>query len=125
MKQVYQGRYATYAIKDEILYVTFNEHLEMTYEVALTIVNERLSFQSFKHYAVICIIPSITSITREARNYLSLYGSSLLKQVALVCSNSTLYTMAEFYIEIDSPKVHTKVFHSLKQAEQYISFLKK
>ena len=99
--------------------------MNITYDVARKLVQDRLRFQSFSNFDVICDISDVKSIHSEARTYLSTYGSNLLANVALVSTNITVYTMALFYIRINTPKAPTRLFKSNKEAIDYIKSIKK
>lgn len=121
----YENINAGYKLKDRILYVTFKESLDITYDVARELVQDRLRFQSYSNFDVICDVSEVRSINSEARTYLSTYGSNLLTNVALVAANARVYTMARFYIKINSPKATTELFNSIDEAVLYIKSLKK
>lgn len=125
MNYDYENIYAGYKVEDRILYITFKESLNITYEVARKLVQDRLRFQSYSNFDVICDISEVQSISSEARTYLSTYGSNLLANVALVSTNTTVYTMALFYIKINTPKAPTKLFKSIIEAIDYIKSNKK
>ena len=86
----YENKYAGYKLRDRILYITFKKSLNITYDVARKLVQDRLRFQSFSNFDVICDISDVKSIHSEARTYLSTYGSNLLANVALVSTNITV-----------------------------------
>lgn len=125
MTPYYENAHAIYEIHESILYITFKKHLIITYDIACEIVHDRLILQSFSTFAVICTISNVVSISYDARKYLSSYGSSLLKAVALVSDNKTLYSLGRFYIMLNSPKVPTRIFKNLQEAQNYINSFKK
>jgi len=121
MNENYENNLAQYELKQDVLYVRFKKDLIINHEIALALVADRLRLQSFTKYKAICDVSDILSIDSEARRYLSIYGSSLLTQVALVSTNIPLYHMARFYININKPKVPTAIFMSIKEAEKYLT----
>ncbi|WP_177765317.1 hypothetical protein [Flavobacterium sp. I3-2] len=121
MNKNYENNLAQYELKQGVLYVRFKKDLIINHEIALALVADRLRLQSFTKYKAICDVSDILSIDSEARRYLSIYGSSLLTQVALVSTNIPLYHMARFYININKPKVPTAIFMSIKEAEKYLT----
>lgn len=120
MSEFYENELAFYEFKNGILYIKFQKDLVITYEVAQALVADRLRLQSFTQVKVICDVSEVHHIDSMARSYLSVYGSSLLKQVALVSTHLPLFHMARFYIAINKPKVPTAVFMSIKEAEEYL-----
>lgn len=120
MNYTHENKYAFYELKNSILYITFKEYLTITLQTAFQIVRDRLVFQSYKPYPVICDITHVRSIDFDARQYLSVDGSTLLSSVALVSKLQTIYSMALFYIEVNTPKVPTQVFKTVLDAELFI-----
>lgn len=123
MNHYYENAHAIYEIRHSILYITFKKGLVLTYDTARQIVHDRLTLQSYASYAIICDISEVAHIDYEARMYLSTYGSSLVKAVALLSTNKTLFSMARFYIEINIPKVPTRLFIAIEEAENYVKSL--
>ena len=125
MHHFFENSFAYYHLKGAILYITFKDSITLTYDAAKQLVNDRLRFQSFAIFNVICDVSLISSISSEARTFLSTYGSNLLNNVALVSTTPTIHTMARFYILINKPKAPTKIFHTVSDAEQYLESLNK
>lgn len=120
MNYTYENKHAYYRLKNSILYITFKKGLVLTLKAALQIVHDRLTFQSYTAYPVICDISNVKSIEFDARQYLSAEGSTLLTAVALVTTHQTIYSMARFYVEVNIPKVPTQIFKNTADAEAFI-----
>ena len=125
MNMIHENAYAVYALSNNLLYVSFKKGIHITLAVAQTIVQDRLLLQGYQDYNVICDISEITHIESNAREYLSHYGSNMLLHVALVSTQSTAQTMAEFYVDINAPTVSTVLFSSIEEAENYLNTLPK
>lgn len=119
-----ENNHAIYIKKDNILYVLFKDNLVLNHTAAQEIVRDRLKFQAYTSYPVICDVSGIQSIDEEARRYLATMGSNQLNAAALVSHNATLYEMGTYYKELDTPKAPTEVFSTMEAAEEYIKKLK-
>ena len=120
MEYDYTNDLAQFKIEDDFLRIVFATDLKISIDVAKALVLDRLRFQSYSDFKVLCDVSQIHSIDIEARTYLSTYGSSLLKKVALVACTPPLYQMARFYIRTNTPKVPTAVFRTTEEAELYL-----
>jgi len=118
-----ENSFAAYMKKDSILYILFKNHLVLNHKSALQIVSDRLRFQSYTSYHVICDVSGIKCISEAARDYLATKGSYQIKAVALISNTSTLYEMGNIYRVFNKPKVSTELFDNLQAAEEYIKNL--
>lgn len=120
----YENDYAVYELKEDILKITFKPNILIDNNVARLIVKDRLRFQTYSDYFVICDISQIKRINARARKYLATNGSSLLKAVALISSENTSFALANYYIQINKPTVLTKVFKKVEQGEEFLEQFK-
>lgn len=120
----YENDYAVYELKEDILKITFKPNILIDNNAARLIVKDRLRFQTYSDYFVICDISQIKRINARARKYLATNGSSLLKAVALVSSENTSFALANYYIQINKPTVLTKVFKKVEQGEEFLEQFK-
>ncbi len=120
----YENDYAVYELKEDILKITFKPNILIDNNAARLIVKDRLRFQTYSDYFVICDISQIKRINARARKYLATNGSSLLKAVALISSENTSFALANYYIQINKPTVLTKVFKKVEQGEEFLEQFK-
>lgn len=120
----YENDYAVYELKEDILKITFKPNILIDNNAARLIVKDRLRFQTYSDYFVICDISQIKRISARARKYLATNGSSLLKAVALISSENTSFALANYYIQINKPTVLTKVFKKVEQGEEFLEQFK-
>lgn len=116
----YENKYALYELKETYLLITYKKGKYIDYKAACTIVNDRLRIQSYKTFAIICDLSHLEGISTDARDYLAHFGSTLIKTVALVSTTSSIKHMARYFVIINKPKIPTKVFDQLADAELYI-----
>lgn len=121
----HENAYAVYQKRDSVLYITFKKQAVLNFNAAKKVVRDRMNFQAYAQYSVICDVSGLTSITYDAREYLSTYGSNMLTAVALVSANPTLYTMGRCYLFYNRPTVPTRIFKNQQEAEKYINQITK
>lgn len=97
-------------IRNGILFVEYKSDVHIDLVAAQLIVADRIRFQNDSYYAVLCDIRGITSIDKEARDYLAQSGSVLTKAVALVYDQPVSLMLSTFYLEINRPRVPSAVF---------------
>lgn len=120
MSITYENNFATYEFKNSLLYINYKEGQYIDYQAATTIVEDRLRFQSYKEYAILCDVSQVADISTEAREYLANYGSSMVTAVALISSTHTLHNMANYFVIINKPKIPTNIFDNLSEAEDFL-----
>jgi len=121
----HENAYAVYQKKDSVLYITFKKLTVLNLDAAKKVVKDRMNFQAYACYNVICDVSGLTSITYDARQYLSTDGSNMLTVVALVSDNTTIYTMGRCYLLYNHPTVPTRIFKNQQEAEKYINQITK
>lgn len=121
----HENAYAVYQKKDSVLYITFKKQAVITHDAAEKIVKDRMHFQAYACYSVICDVSGLASITYDARQYLSADGSNMLTAVALVSNNPATYTMGRCYLFYNRPTVPTRIFKNQYEAEKYINQITK
>lgn len=119
----FENSYAAYMKKDGIIYILFKDHLVLNHNAAQQILRDRLKFQSYTSYYVICDVSGIKSIDEDARDFLASKGSYDIKAVALISHKSTTYEMGTFYTHFNRPNVPTNVFTTLDSAVKFIQNL--
>ena len=121
----HENAYAVYQKKDSVLYITFKKQTTLTHDAAKKVVKDRMNFQAYACYSVICDVSDLTSITYDARQYLSTDGSNMFNAVALVCGKEPVYTMGLCYLFYNRPTVPTRIFKNQIEAEKYINQITK
>lgn len=119
----FENNYAAYMKKDGVIYILFKDRLVLNIRAAQQIVRDRLKFQSYTSYYIICDVSGIKSIDEAARDFLATKGSYDIKAVALLTCESTHYEMSTLYTLFNRPNVPTKVFTTLDSAVKFIQNL--
>lgn len=120
LRTKFENNYALYEHHDSYLKITYKSGLFIDYEAACIIVNDRLLIQSYKILPILCDISLIEGMNSDAKDYLANYGSALIKSVALVSTELTLKHMASYFVAVNKPKIPTRVFDTITEAENYI-----
>jgi len=120
LRTEFENNYALYELYANYLKITYKEGTFIDYEAACTIVKDRLLIQSYKAFPILCDITLIEGVSSDAKDYLATYGSALIKSVALVSTLPTLKYMGSYFVAVNKPKITTKVFDSITEAENYI-----
>jgi len=120
MLTTYENDFASYKLKDSLLHISYKEGKYIDYDAATIIVEDRLRFQSYKAYAVLCDVSLVQDISADAREYLAEYGYSMVKAVALYSSTHTLRTLSNYFVAINKPKIPTNIFENLTEAETFL-----
>ena len=115
-----ENDYATYQLVDNILIVTYKD-VSLDLAAATKVVEDRLLIQQGKRYAVLCEIRKVRDINKQARDYLAVEGSVLLKAVAFIAENPVSKIFSKFYLRTSQPTIPYKIF---KERDKAIAYLK-
>ncbi len=117
---MFEGKYGTYWIQDEILFVDYKPDLIVTLKVAERIVRDRLEFQKDQEYPVFCNLTGIVGTHSEARHYLVQEGTLLITALAFYATSPVAARLTEFYLQTLSHQIPTKIFTHTNQAIQFL-----
>lgn len=120
MLTTYENDFASYKLKNSLLHISYKGGKYIDYDAATIIVEDRLRFQSYKAYAILCDVSLVQDISTDAREYLADYGYSMVKAVALYSSAHTLRTLSNYFVAINKPKIPTNIFDNLPEAETFL-----
>ena len=118
--ETYENVYAYYALKEDILFITYKPNLTLNFKVAQLVVADRIRFQNEKAYLVLCDIRGIVHSEKAGRDYLAHTGSLLIKAVSLLVNESVLLYMTTFYLQVSRPPVPTQIFTNEVGALAYL-----
>lgn len=117
---MYEGKYGTYWIYDNILHVRYKDHTIIDLKIAKKIVSDRILFQQNKEYPVFCDISGVIGSTSLARYYLATQGDTLIKAVAFYGTSPISISLTQFYIE---NLIHRKPIAFFTNEYQTLKFL--
>lgn len=121
----YEGKFMNYEIRDGIIIATYKENVNIDLEAAKVSVQERINLCDGKNYPLMVDGTTVTSVTKEARDYFGSDTGSYLLSASAIYTNSLLATyLANFMIAVNLMKspIPVKLFTDKKKA---IIWLKK
>ncbi len=121
MNNLIKNEYAKFWIENDILFYVYKNGVEITLEVAIQIVKDRILFQQGKSYVMLCDIRGIKKVDKNARDYLATEGSVLLKAVALLSNTPLSEIISDFYVKTSPPSIVTKEFNDYEEALSYLN----
>lgn len=116
---IFQNDFATYDCIDGILHVNFKP-IVMDHDTALCIVRDRLVVQKGQSLPVLCDIRAVREITKSARSYFALEGSTFLTAVAFVVGSPVSKSLSSFYLHINSHSVPSEIFGDIDSALKFL-----
>lgn len=113
-----ESSFATYEIKDGIVYTTIKEGVEIDLEHMDEGIAARDKIQQGSPMLSLTDIRNIYSITNQARSYAAKHERLQQLTTASAILSSTLATklFANFFVKFDQPKYPTKIFTDKKNA---------
>lgn len=106
--------------RDEILFCTYSDKLEIDLEIAVHCVKTRIEFSEGKSYPVLIRLQGIRSVNKEARDYFSDEGSKLITAGALLISSPLTKILGNIFMHINKPDVPTKLFTNETEAKEWL-----
>ena len=124
MRNLFENNYTSYRFYDGILHIIYHQGVSIDLEAAVQIVKDRLQLQEGQAIPVLCDIRGIREISKPARSYLALEGSTFVKAVAVLIEPPVSEMILEFYIRTSNPPIPNKSFETVESALEYLkSFL--
>jgi hypothetical protein len=121
MKKFFDSEYVYLEIEDGILIGTYKKDLLVDLEVARKIVEQRLSFADEKVMPVLVINEGVKGINKEARNFLaSPAGLQGITAGAIIIDSPVTSLLGNFYLQVNKPKIPTKLFAKKKTAINWL-----
>ncbi len=105
-----ENEYAKFWIEKDILYFVYKNGISIDQSVAMRVVEDRLLLQKGQEFLILCDMRGVKSVSKSARNYLAIEGSTLIKAVALLVNNPLTNTISGFYVKTSNPAITTQIF---------------
>ncbi|WP_111309843.1 DUF7793 family protein [Confluentibacter sediminis] len=116
-----ENNFASFWIKNGILFFIYNEDVEITLLAAKQIVSDRLQLQKGHTYPVLCDIRGVKSIGMDARRYFATEGSVFITAMALLSDTPISHIFSELYVTANTPPIPTEIFNNETEALDYLS----
>ncbi|SRX76364.1 DUF7793 family protein [Aequorivita antarctica] len=116
-----ENNYATYQIVEGILNIRYHIGISINLPAAVKIVEDRLALQQGQSYPALCDMRGVREVNKEARDYLAMEGSVLLKAVAFVVEQPISEAISRFYQFANKPPIPTEAFYTTENAKKFLT----
>ncbi len=113
--------YATYKIDNGILNIRYHIGTSINLAAAVKIVQDRLTLQKGQSFPALCDMRGVREVNKEARDYLAMEGSVLLKAVAFVVEPPVSDAISKFYLFANKPPIPTEAFYKTENAKKFLT----
>lgn len=120
MRNYFENDYTSYRFQDDVLHIIYHQGVYIDLNAAVQIVKDRLLLQEGMTLPVLCDIRGIKEINKQARAYLAIEGSTLIKAVAVIVEPPVSEMLSEFYIRTSNPPIPTKSFENMEDALAFL-----
>src|SRR5690606_35149037 len=111
---------ASFRIEKGILHINYKENVTIFLRDAMEVVAQRLVFQEGKAYPILCHIKGVVNIGKDARKYLAMEGSILIRALALVSNTPLSDILSKVYMKAN-PAIQIKMFTEEIKALEFLS----
>lgn len=112
--------YATIWREGAFMRAKFADQLDLTLEIAKSIVEARIYYSKGKSYPLLVDVRGLRSTTRDARLYMATIGTTLTEAAALITGSSLNRYIVNVFITIDKPSVPAKMFTNEARAKEWL-----
>ena|SRR5690554_344494 len=105
MNSSYENTFATYQFIEGNLHLTYKRGVDIDLIAAKKIVYDRIKFQQDVEYPVVCDIRKINSVTKAARDYLTLEGLILISALAIYVKPGRTSLMVKLHFRANKPRI--------------------
>ena len=117
----FENRYLEFTIKDNLLYVKYEDGAIIDMEAAKIILKDRLEFQRGENYATFADVKSAKYWTKDAREFQSSeYNNEGIKALAMILSSHAQKIVVKFYLFFNKPNIPTNGFLDEKEALSWL-----
>ena len=117
---MYEDEYARIWIENDILFLAYKDGIDLTQIVAQEVVNNRITYQQSREYAVFCDTSGIIEADFEALTYLALEGLLLIKAIAFYSKFPPNILLTKFFLETLRENIPAEIFESKNQAINFL-----
>ena len=121
MRNVFENDFASYRIHHGVLHIIYSQDTCIDLDAAVQIVRDRLFLHEGRPLAVLCDIRGIKEVNKQARAYLAMEGSTLVKAVAVIVAPPVSEMLSDFYIRTSNPPVPTQTFDTMEDAMAFLN----
>lgn len=115
-----ETNFAEMQLRDNILFFRYKQIPQFDLSVAKQLVADRLRLQREQAYPVLCDMRQYNQPDLEARRYLAVQGSVLIRAVAYLIPPDTRNHVIYFFISVDQPVGNANIFTHEQEALRYL-----
>ncbi len=121
MLQYYENKYAKYKLDQHILYITYKKGISIDLKASTQIVKDRLKLHKGVSLPILCNIRGVKNVSKPARNYLAMEGSTLIEAVAFIIESPLSEIISQFYIQTNNPPIPSECFVEIPKALDFLN----
>ena len=115
----YENEFAGIWIEDGIMCCVYKTDV-LSLDVAKECVNLRCKAAAGKDYLTFIDLTKLKSVDKEAREYMSSEGTFSVKASALLIDSAISKFIANFFLQVNKPKIPTRLFTSKSAAFKWL-----
>jgi hypothetical protein len=116
--------YVSIRLDKGILHCVFRDNLYIDLEIAERCVKDRITFSQGISYPCMIDMAGVKSVDKEARAYMAIEGSRLMKAGALLTDSFYTKMMGNIFLAINKPEIPVRLFSdktgAIKWLKQYL-----
>jgi hypothetical protein len=116
----WESRFAVVEIKDDIYYVTYKKGITINLEDAKEMIRNRLIFAGNASYPMLVEEEGISSIAKDAREYMSKEGTAGVTAGAFILKSVYSTFLINFYLTVTRPKIPYRMFTDKTKAIEWL-----
>jgi len=120
MEKFVENNFATYKLERGIIHIIYKEDASLSLRNAMEVVAQRLIFQQGMAYPILCNLSGLKSIKWDAKRYLAVEGSTLIKALAFVSRTPLSIIFTKLYMK-EAPPIEIGVFTEEIKALEFLS----
>jgi len=116
----YENEFATFEIRNDILYTEFKDQVSLTLVVARQVVADQVILLNGKSCPVLLDMRKLVDSEKGGRDFLASTTSIPADAMALLAEGKISLAISEFYLKVSKPAVPTAIFRSKTAALHYL-----
>ena len=112
--------YIKFWTEDSVLCAAYANNIHVNLDIAKHIVEHRINYSKFTSHLCFVDMRGIRSVTKEARQYLSVEGSAYVIAGALLIDSVLNRTIGNIFLTVNKPAVPVRLFTSKEEAFKWL-----
>ena len=104
---------------DDVVHVIYHEQAFFGIEEAKSVSKDRIGFCGGSTYPHLFDIRKVRKMSKEARDFIA-QDNELISVSAMLVSSSVVKMIANFFVQVNPPKIRTKAFTDKNQACRWL-----